>query len=53
MATTLFKDITCSVFGLIEEIKNGEVALPDILRPFPGRLPAVPGDGCRGARQIG
>jgi hypothetical protein len=34
MATTLFKDTTYSVFGLIEDIKQGEVALPDIQRPF-------------------
>ena len=34
MATTLFKDTTYSVFGLVEDIKGGEVALPDIQRPF-------------------
>lgn len=34
MATTLFKDTTYSVFGLIEDINQGEVALPDIQRPF-------------------
>jgi len=34
MATTLFKDTTYSVFGLMEDIKQGEVALPDIQRPF-------------------
>jgi hypothetical protein len=34
MATTLFKDTTYSAFGLIEDIKHGEVALPDIQRPF-------------------
>jgi hypothetical protein len=34
MATTLFKDTTYSVVGLIEDIKQGEVALPDIQRPF-------------------
>ena len=34
MATTLFKDTTYSVFGLIEDIGQGEVALPDIQRPF-------------------
>ena len=34
VATTLFKDTTYSVFGLIEDIKQGEVALPDIQRPF-------------------
>lgn len=30
----LFKDTTYSAFGLIEDIKQGEVALPDIQRPF-------------------
>jgi hypothetical protein len=34
MATTLFKDTTYSVFGLMEDIRQGEVALPDIQRPF-------------------
>ena len=34
MATTLFKDTTYSVFGLVEDIRQGEVALPDIQRPF-------------------
>jgi hypothetical protein len=34
MATMLFKDTTYSAFGLIEDIKQGEVALPDIQRPF-------------------
>jgi uncharacterized protein with ParB-like and HNH nuclease domain len=34
VATTLFKDTTYSAFGLIEDIKHGEVALPDIQRPF-------------------
>jgi hypothetical protein len=34
MATTLFKDTTYSVYGLVEDIKGGEVALPDIQRPF-------------------
>lgn len=34
MATTLFKDTTYSLFGLIEDINQGEVALPDIQRPF-------------------
>ena len=34
MATTMFKDTTHSVYGLIEDIKSGEVALPDIQRPF-------------------
>ena len=34
MATTLFRDTTYSAFGLIEDIRQGEVALPDIQRPF-------------------
>ena len=34
MATTIFKDTTYSVFGLMEDIKPGEVALPDLQRPF-------------------
>jgi hypothetical protein len=34
MATTLFKDTTYSVFGLVEDIQTGEVALPDLQRPF-------------------
>ena len=34
MATTMFRDTTHTVFGLIEDIKSGEVALPDIQRPF-------------------
>lgn len=34
MATTLFKDTTYSVFGLVEDIRKGDVALPDIQRPF-------------------
>lgn len=34
MATTLFKDTTYSVFGLVEDIQSGEVALPDLQRPF-------------------
>ena len=34
MATTLFKDTTYSVYGLVEDITSGEVALPDIQRPF-------------------
>ena len=38
MATTLFKDTTYSVFGLVEDITQGEVALPDIQRPFVWRL---------------
>jgi uncharacterized protein with ParB-like and HNH nuclease domain len=34
MAITLFKDTTYSVSLLIESISRGEVALPDIQRPF-------------------
>jgi hypothetical protein len=34
MAMTLFKDTTFSVVGLIDDIKQGDVALPDIQRPF-------------------
>jgi hypothetical protein len=34
MATTLFRDTTYSVYGLVEDIKQGDVALPDIQRPF-------------------
>lgn len=34
MATTLFKDTTYSVYGLMEDIRQGEVALPDLQRPF-------------------
>lgn len=34
MASTLFKDTTYSLSGLVEDIKRGEVALPDIQRPF-------------------
>jgi hypothetical protein len=34
LAATLFKDTTYSVQGLVEDIARGEVALPDIQRPF-------------------
>ena len=34
MASILFKDTTYSVSGLIDDIGRGEVALPDIQRPF-------------------
>jgi uncharacterized protein with ParB-like and HNH nuclease domain len=34
LAITLFKDTTYSLHGLIEDIRRGEVALPDIQRPF-------------------
>jgi len=30
----LFKDTTYTVFGLVDDIKRGEIALPDIQRPF-------------------
>jgi len=34
MAMTLFKDATYSVSGLLEDIRRGDVGLPDIQRPF-------------------
>lgn len=34
MATTLFKDTTYTVRGLVEDIQSGEVGLPDLQRPF-------------------
>jgi hypothetical protein len=34
MATTLFKDTTYTVAGLVDDIGRGEIALPDIQRPF-------------------
>jgi Protein of unknown function DUF262 len=34
VATTLFRDTTYSTYGLIESIKRGAVALPDIQQPF-------------------
>jgi hypothetical protein len=34
MAITLFKDSTYTVSGLIDDIRQGDVALPDIQRPF-------------------
>jgi hypothetical protein len=34
MAVTLFKDTTYNLTGLIENIRRGEIALPDIQRPF-------------------
>src|ERR1700722_11967434 len=34
MAMTLFKDTTYTVAGLIDDIRQGDVALPDIQRPF-------------------
>ncbi len=34
MATTLFRDTTFTLGALVEAIKRGEIALPDIQRPF-------------------
>lgn len=34
MATTLFRDTTYLVSGLVERIERGEIALPDLQRPF-------------------
>lgn len=34
MAVTVFKDTTYSLSTLVEEIQRGEIALPDIQRPF-------------------
>ena len=34
MAITVFKDSSYSLSTLIEEIGRGEIALPDIQRPF-------------------
>ena len=34
MATTLYRDTGAPLIGLIEDIKTGRVALPDIQRPF-------------------
>lgn len=34
MAVTGFKDSTYSLAGLISRIEHGEIALPDIQRPF-------------------
>jgi len=34
MATTLFRDTTYTVAGLVDDIGRGEIALPDIQRPF-------------------
>ena len=34
MTMTLFKDTTYTVSGLIDDIRQGDVALPDIQRPF-------------------
>lgn len=34
MAVTVFKDTTYSLSTLVEEIRRGEIALPDIQRPF-------------------
>jgi hypothetical protein len=34
MAVTLFKDTTYTLAGLVENIRRGEIGLPDIQRPF-------------------
>ena len=34
MAVTVFKDASYSVTGLLSRIQHGEIALPDIQRPF-------------------
>lgn len=34
MSVTLFKDTTYNLTGLLESIRRGEIALPDIQRPF-------------------
>jgi uncharacterized protein with ParB-like and HNH nuclease domain len=34
MAITLFRDTTYQLHGLIHSVERGEVALPDIQRPF-------------------
>jgi len=34
MAVTLFKDTTYNLMGLVENIRRGEIGLPDIQRPF-------------------
>lgn len=34
MAVTVFKDVSYNVTGLLDRIKHGEIALPDIQRPF-------------------
>jgi len=34
MSVTLFKDTTYNLTGLVENIRRGEIALPDIQRPF-------------------
>ena len=34
MSVTLFKDTTYNLTGLLENIRRGEIALPDIQRPF-------------------
>jgi len=41
VATTLFKDATYSVSGLVREIERGDIALPDIQRPFVWRATKV------------
>lgn len=34
MASTVFKDTSYSITGLLSRIEHGEIALPDIQRPF-------------------
>jgi hypothetical protein len=34
MSVTLFKDTTYNLTNLVDNIKRGEIALPDIQRPF-------------------
>ena len=34
MAVTVFKDASYNLAGLISRIQHGEIALPDIQRPF-------------------
>ena len=34
MSTTLYRDTGAPLIGLIEDIRTGRVALPDIQRPF-------------------
>lgn len=41
MAVTLFKDTTYNLSTLLDEIRRGEIALPDIQRPFIWKTPKV------------
>jgi len=46
MAIALFKDTTYNLSGLIENIRRGEIALPEIQRPFvwqPAKVDAASG----------